>query len=320
MLCKEWSAPCAITWENNTHSAIQAGQETILLFMTEHSIVALVTRSPMILGQSHRFLPGPLYGTRLNLDSAIDVYAYVRYNNGFTPPELISQHMAGWSVREDSMRHGRWHGKEATWFDVLTNKISVDRSSVGNALYLVLNMAAGNQAGSSNNYAHIEHLAGIAPSVTQQPNAIQPNAIQQNPIQQNPIQQNASQQQAGMYFQQQPTAQMNQALYNQMMMDQQKLLLLQQQQLQQQQYTVNPGMPAYSQGIMSAQQTTVPAYAQSMYNMNAASNNGVLQQPPQQQMMGYGQLNHNQFPQNNTQGYPNMNQMNGNQFHSGYGS
>ncbi|KAJ3111201.1 hypothetical protein HDU96_005901 [Phlyctochytrium bullatum] len=72
-----------------------------------------------------------------------DVYLYVRYNNNFTPPQLITEHMTGWGVREDMERHSRWHGADVTWADVLMNKISVDRSSIGNALYLVINIAAG---------------------------------------------------------------------------------------------------------------------------------------------------------------------------------
>jgi hypothetical protein len=64
--------------------------------------------------------------------------------------ELIQQHMNGCnntynnqgSVQEDVDRHKRWHGNDSTWFDVLTNKISVDRSSVGNALYLILGLGA----------------------------------------------------------------------------------------------------------------------------------------------------------------------------------
>jgi hypothetical protein len=127
--------------------------------MTENAIFSLVGQSPFVLGQTHRFAPGPLYGSALNLDSSIDVYAFVRFNNGFTPAELIQQYMTGWTVKEDQDRHSRWHGRNATWFDVLTNKISVDRSSVGNALYLVLNLATKGAAPVGKNYAKIDEWA-----------------------------------------------------------------------------------------------------------------------------------------------------------------
>ncbi|KAJ3073414.1 hypothetical protein HK102_006009, partial [Quaeritorhiza haematococci] len=126
----DWSAPCAIVIQN-PNSTIQPGQETILLFTSERSILSLVAGSPLILGQTHRFLPGPLQN--LPFDPSVDVYVYVRFNNGFTPQELIMSNMTGWGVAEDSLRHRRWHGGNVTWYDVLTNKISVDRSSIGNA-------------------------------------------------------------------------------------------------------------------------------------------------------------------------------------------
>jgi hypothetical protein len=155
----EWSAPCAISCES-PHGGIQPGQDTIILFMSEKAIFSLVGQTPLVLNKTHRFEPGPLYGGTLNLDETVDVYAYVRYNDGFTPAELIMQYMTGWTFKEDAVRHGRWHGKNATWFDVLTNKISVDRSSVGNALYLVLNLGTSGSGGGANlgtrNYAKID--------------------------------------------------------------------------------------------------------------------------------------------------------------------
>jgi hypothetical protein len=127
--------------------------------MSENSIFSLVGQAPVVLGQTHRFSPGPLYGSALNLDSSVDVYAFVRFNNGFTPAELIQQYMSGWTVKEDHRRHSKWHGKNATWFDVLTNKISVDRSSVGNALYLVLNLATTGGPTTVKNFANIDDWA-----------------------------------------------------------------------------------------------------------------------------------------------------------------
>lgn len=73
--------------------------------------------------------------------------------------------MNGWSVKEDNVRHARWHGKNATWFDVLTNKISVDRSSVGNALYLVLNLASSGGNATGKNYAKIDDWVQSKPTV-----------------------------------------------------------------------------------------------------------------------------------------------------------
>ncbi|KAJ3282111.1 hypothetical protein HK104_011103, partial [Borealophlyctis nickersoniae] len=137
----EWSAPCAIALEN-PNGAMQGTQESVLLFMTSASIYKLVTRALLILNSTHKFVAGPISGG-MPVDSSVDVYGWVRYQGGFTPPELINQAMTGWIVREDPAKHGRWHGENVTWYDVLTNKITVDRSSIGNALYLVLNMAAG---------------------------------------------------------------------------------------------------------------------------------------------------------------------------------
>jgi hypothetical protein len=150
----DWSAPCAILIQSPS-GPISPGQETVLLFMTESGIFSLIGRTPLVFNQTHTFSPGPLYNGNI---SSCDVYCFVRYNNGFTPSELIQEHMNGWCVQEDVDRHSVWHGDNATWFDVLTNKISVDRSSVGNALYLVLNLGASGQS-SVNNKANIAEWA-----------------------------------------------------------------------------------------------------------------------------------------------------------------
>jgi hypothetical protein len=124
--------------------------------MSESAIFSLVGQTSFQLNKTHSFLAGPLYASALQLNDT-DCYCYVRFNNGFTPKELIEQHMIGWEFNEDPVRHKKWHGKNATWFDVLTNKITVDRSSVGNALYLVLNLAAKGESNSSGkNYADID--------------------------------------------------------------------------------------------------------------------------------------------------------------------
>lgn len=60
---------------------------------------------------------------------------------------------------EETIRHTHWHGRNATWYDVLTNKISVDRSSVGNALYLVLNLASSGFSANTKNFANVESWA-----------------------------------------------------------------------------------------------------------------------------------------------------------------
>ena len=72
--------------------------------------------------------------------------------------------MIGWSVNEDPNRHAKWHGRDATWFDVLTNKISVDRSSVGNALYLVLNLASSGGNMTGKNFASIDEWSKSKPT------------------------------------------------------------------------------------------------------------------------------------------------------------
>ncbi|KAJ3353615.1 hypothetical protein HDU91_005873, partial [Kappamyces sp. JEL0680] len=145
----------------------------VLLFMSERAIFSLVGQTSFVFNQTHRFAPGPLYGSALNLDDSVDVYAFVRFNNGriaatdalgFTPAELIAHHMNNWAVMEDPQRHKKWHGKTATWFDVLTNKISVDRSSVGNALYLVLNLASKGASPAGKNYANIEEWSQSRPT------------------------------------------------------------------------------------------------------------------------------------------------------------
>jgi hypothetical protein len=141
-------------------------QETVLLFMTELAIYSLVTRANVALNQTHRFEPGPFGPPK---GPGTDIYVYVRFNGGFTPSELISMNMIGWTVKEDVDRHTKWHGESVTWFDVLTNKISVDRSSVGNALYVVLNLAAGSvqeasRGLSKKNFADVESWVNVAPS------------------------------------------------------------------------------------------------------------------------------------------------------------
>ncbi|ORY41255.1 hypothetical protein BCR33DRAFT_758413 [Rhizoclosmatium globosum] len=128
----DWSAPCAIILEVPHGGNVQPGQDTVLLFMTETSVLALVARTRLILNGTHRFEPG-VYSNSGSINSSNDIYAYVRFNNQFTLE----------TFREDMTRHARWHGVEVTWADVLMNKITVDRSSIGNALYLVVNIAAG---------------------------------------------------------------------------------------------------------------------------------------------------------------------------------
>ncbi|KAJ3040069.1 hypothetical protein HDV00_011518 [Rhizophlyctis rosea] len=179
----DWSAPCAIALEN-PNGAVQPGQETVLLFMTSQAIFKLVTRALLVLNSTHKFVAGPIHGGGI-VDDSVDVYGWVRYNQGFTQPDVVNQAMTGWVVREDPARHGRWHGAEVTWYDVLTNKITVDRSSVGNALYVVLNMAAGGAGGSGmsltgkKNYADMDQIAGIAPSSKSRQQQPQPQVQQQ---------------------------------------------------------------------------------------------------------------------------------------------
>lgn len=83
---QEWSAPCAILAQSPS-TQISSGQETVLLFMSEQAVFSLIGRMPLVFNQTHSFAPGPLYSGAVG---DVDVYAYVRYNNGFTPTELIS--------------------------------------------------------------------------------------------------------------------------------------------------------------------------------------------------------------------------------------
>jgi hypothetical protein len=79
----------------------------------------------VILNQNYGFLPGPMATSNYQLEQT-DMYIYVRYNGQFTPPELITAGMTGWQIGEDKVRHNTWHGNVGvTWFDVLTNKITV---------------------------------------------------------------------------------------------------------------------------------------------------------------------------------------------------
>ncbi|KAJ3381067.1 hypothetical protein HDU92_005597 [Lobulomyces angularis] len=159
----EWSAPCAFALYSS-QTDISSQQETIILFMSEQSIIALVKNSKVILNQTHSFLPGPL--TQFSQIDPADMLVYVRYNGNFTAPELIMSGMSGWEIGEDSNRHKKWHGSGVTWFDVLTNKITVDRSSVGNALYLVLNLVAGRapNKGTKKNFVSADKFVGPKPS------------------------------------------------------------------------------------------------------------------------------------------------------------
>jgi hypothetical protein len=77
----EWSAPCAITCKNGNNQ-IQPNQDMVLLFMSENAIFALVGQTSFVFNQTHRFCAGPLYGSPLNLDLSVDVYVYMRFNNG----------------------------------------------------------------------------------------------------------------------------------------------------------------------------------------------------------------------------------------------
>ncbi|KAI9341466.1 hypothetical protein BDR26DRAFT_791931, partial [Obelidium mucronatum] len=222
----DWSAPCAIILEVPHGGSVQPGQDSVLLFMTESSVLALVARTRLILDGTHKFQAG-IYSASGRIDPMNDIYAYVRFNNQFTPASLLSS-MAGWGVREDMTRHARWHGFEVTWADVLMNKITVDRSSIGNALYLVVNIAAGGnsqgviEVNGRKNFADLDKLPtrigldGDAPRASV--------AVPAGPTPAQLAEQHQRQQQEAM-----------QQLLMQQQMEQQQLYLQQQQILQQQQ-------------------------------------------------------------------------------------
>ena len=108
-------------------------------------------------------VPSILTPRSMSMCTCDSIMVSFKIDKGFTPSELIDQNMVGWEVSEDTSRHSKWHGKNATWFDVLTNKISVDRSSVGNALYLVLNLASSGQSGGGK-FARIDEWATSNPT------------------------------------------------------------------------------------------------------------------------------------------------------------
>ncbi|KAI8919848.1 hypothetical protein DFJ77DRAFT_424610, partial [Powellomyces hirtus] len=325
----EWSAPCAIELEQQGNT-IQPGQETVLVFMTENVIHKLVSRALLRLGVTDQFKPGPIHGNE-PINPGIDVYGWVRFNGGFTPPDLIASNMVAWFVREAPERHGRWHGESVTWFDVLTNKITVDRSSVGNALYIVLNLAAGSNSNidpKRKNYANLDALTGIAPSITttarkttatpgggynSSPQIPQHQHQQQQQQQPQFNEQQYMQQMQALQMQYQPQHQQQQPQYNQQQQNQfqqqqqqqqqQQLLWLQQQQhaamtaMQQQQgYPSSYGGAAPLQSPQLQQQgSQMPQQPQFSYQQ-ALQQQALAHQQYAQQMQGAG-TNKNSYMQ-----------------------
>ncbi|KAJ3391867.1 hypothetical protein HDU84_005218 [Entophlyctis sp. JEL0112] len=234
----DWSAPCAIILEVPHNGTVQPGQDTILLFMSESSVLALVARTRLILDGTHKFEAG-VYSSSASINSSVDIYGYVSFNKNFTPGSLLSN-MVGWGLREDMNRHARWHGVEVTWADVLMNKITVDRSSIGNALYLVTNIAAGGnsqgviEVNGRKNFADLEKLptrVGLdgdapraqAPVVPTGPSREEQEFMKQQAYQQLLLQQQAEQQQ--LFLQQQAEQQQQLLMQQQMMQPSQAALL-----------------------------------------------------------------------------------------------
>lgn len=137
-----WSAPCAVVLEPDSESSVNPGQYTVALIMSESALFDLVLDRKLELGGKHSFEAGPLENSPSAIKPSGDLNIWVRYKNSFISSELIGSHMSGWCIVEDSTRQQRWHKRQVSWVEVLTNKISVDRSSVGNALYVVINIAA----------------------------------------------------------------------------------------------------------------------------------------------------------------------------------
>ncbi|KAJ3239485.1 hypothetical protein HDU81_005929 [Chytriomyces hyalinus] len=235
----DWSAPCAILLEVPHNGSVQPGQDTVLLFMTESSVLSLVARTRLILNTTHKFEAG-IYSASASINSSNDMYVYVRFNNNFTPGSLLGN-MAGWGVREDMTRHSRWHGPDVTWADVLMNKITVDRSSIGNALYLVTNIAAGGnsqgviEVNGRKNFADLEKLpqrVGLDDKVASRQGSVSQSGMPQSapiPPPEVTAEQQYLQQQA--QYQQLLAQQQQQEQYSQL--QQQQQLLAQQQQQQQ---------------------------------------------------------------------------------------
>lgn len=143
--------------------------------MTQLFLVNEPVLNQLILqGQTHSFAAGPFQS--LPIEQGVDVYMYVRFNNGYTSESIVAQNMVGWKIMEDKVRHKQWHNNHS-WFDVLTNKISIDRSSVGNALYLIINLQQSKnqvQSVDGKNYVDIEML------MRPQQNQIDQSVSQQN--------------------------------------------------------------------------------------------------------------------------------------------
>ena len=196
--------------------------------------------------------------------------------------------MIGWSVNEDPIRHSKWHGKNATWFDVLTNKISVDRSSVGNALYLVLNLASSGGNATGKNFAAIDDWAKSRPTSDttinqsfqqqQQPHGQQNNYSnfqQQLPSQMSNYSNQSIQQQDGGGFDAQALYQMQLNAQEQMQRQ-----MMQHQGLNNMNNSYNMAM--MQQGYQQQQQYQHPQFQQNMSFQQQPQTMMTMQQFPQQ--------------------------------------
>jgi len=258
----DWSAPCAFALYSS-QTEIDPNQETVILFMSERSIIGLIKNERVILNQTHSFLPGPLSNENAQIEMT-DMYVYVRFNAG----------MSGWQIGEDSVRHGRWHGRGGiTWFDVLTNKISVDRSSVGNGLYLVLNLLAGRSKHkiAVKNFVETSKMVGPRPSDVQESTGIQKYQPQQ-------------------YIQPTNTA----PTLNMYQPQQQLAVQLTPQQIMQRQMSTQYQQPQQQQVV-----NTQLSYNQQQYQ-NSQFNNNPYQQSYQQQPQQFNNANSQLSQFNNT--------------------
>jgi hypothetical protein len=118
---------------------IEYEQKTLVLFMSQRSLVSLMQQEAIELGVRHSYAAGPL---QRELIERVDCYVWIKMGDQFVPDDIVAQNLIGWRIEEDMPRHQRWYrGTAVGWRDTVTQGINVDRSSIGNAIYVLLGMS-----------------------------------------------------------------------------------------------------------------------------------------------------------------------------------
>ncbi len=117
---------------------VQYDQKVLVLFMSQRSLVSLMQREGIELGVRHSYAAGPL---RREMIERVDCYVWVKQGEQFVDEASVAQGMVGWKIEEDMVRHQGWYGREVGWRETVTQGINVERSSIGNAIYVLLGMA-----------------------------------------------------------------------------------------------------------------------------------------------------------------------------------